>query len=180
MTTWIALLRGVNVGGKGVLPMKRLVELLELQGIAGARTYIQSGNIVFRSSRSSAQALSRQIAQAILADRGFEPKVLVLRATEMAKAIADSPFPDCAGDPQRHHLYFLAAEPVKPDLSVLERLKKKNESYALKGAVFYLHTPDGMAESKVAMRVEKVLGVDATARNWNTVTKLLAMATTAE
>lgn len=176
MRTWIALLRGINVGGKQILPMKALVALLAQDGIAGARTHIQSGNLVFRCAGTSATALAGRIGTLIRADRGFEPRVLVLSAADLAAAIAANPFRAAADDPATLHLFFLDAVPRSANIDALNRLRAEREAFALEGRVFYLHTPDGLGGSRLGGAVERHLGVAATARNWRTVSTLLEMA----
>jgi uncharacterized protein (DUF1697 family) len=111
----------------------------------------------------------------VLKDHGFEPRVLVLTRGDIEKAAAANPFPEAADNPKTLHLFFLADTPKKVDLTGLETLKAKRERFALKGRVFYLHTPDGFGTSKLAERAERLLGVAATARNWRTVTTLVDM-----
>jgi uncharacterized protein (DUF1697 family) len=176
MKTYIALFRGINVGGSHLLPMKELKLLIEMSGCVGVRTYIQSGNAIFRSAMSDPSRLAKQLATAVFRRYGFEPRVLVLTRSEVESAIAGNPFPEAHEDPRSVHLFFLAAPPTKPDLNSLEALKAKSERFALKGKVFYIHTPNGFGTSKLAARAERLLGVDATARNWRTVTTLLEMA----
>jgi uncharacterized protein (DUF1697 family) len=102
--------------------------------------------------------------------------VLVLTLAELERAAAANPFPEGADDPRRLHLFFLAERPARPDLKSLEAARAASERFALEGRVFYLHTPDGFGTSKLAARVERLLGVEATARNWRTVTAILEMA----
>jgi uncharacterized protein (DUF1697 family) len=175
VTTWIALFRGINVGGHRLLPMKDLVALLERDGFEGVRSYIQSGNVVLRSSKGSATALARRIADLVRRSHGFAPQVFLLSAPELERAVAANPFPDAAADPKALHLFFLSEAPRAPDVESLHRLKTGKEVFALAARVFYLHTPDGFGVSKLAARAERLLGVDATARNWRTVQTLLAM-----
>jgi uncharacterized protein (DUF1697 family) len=175
LKTWIALLRGVNVLGNRKLPMKDLAALLENNGLRCVRTYIQSGNVLFRSSKRSARALSTQIARLIRTKAGFEPQVMVLSEQELAAAVRGNPFPAAVRDHKSLHLYFLSERPTNPDLYSLARLNRGREAFALKGGVFYLHTPEGFAASKVRAKVEHCLGVQATARNWRTVNQLLEM-----
>jgi len=94
----------------------------------------------------------------------------------MEKAMASNPFPAAESEPKTLHLYFLASAPQNPDLKMLDSLKKADEQFKLIDNVFYLHTPDGIGRSKLAERAEKALGVAATARNWRTVSKIMAMA----
>lgn len=175
MRTLIALLRGVNVGGR-VLPMTSLAAIVEAAGGRDVRTYIQSGNVVFRAKDGNVGRLARRITEGVGASHGYEPHVIVLTREQLASAAAANPFPDAAAQGKWLHLFFLDDVPPRPDLDGLRALATKTERFALDGRVFYLHTPDGMGKSKLAARAEKLLGVPATARNWNTVTTLLAMA----
>jgi uncharacterized protein (DUF1697 family) len=172
---WIALLRGVNVGGNRKLPMKELVTLMEGAGFRSVRTYIQSGNVVFASPRGTARALATQIGQLIARKFGFEPQVLVIGAAELATAVRGNPFPQGQENHKALHVFFLSETPVKPDIDLLEKVKAGKEGFALQGGVFYLYTPESFPDSKLAARVEKALGVPATARNWRTVRQLLDM-----
>ena len=176
MNTYIALFRGINVGGSNLLPMKELRPVLEKHGCLDVQTYIQSGNVIFRSALSDAVRLEKRLTSAVSKSHGFEPRVLVLTRTELESAAAGNPFPEADENPKSLHLYFLAERPAKPDLKSLEALKAKTERFELKGRIVYLHTPGGFGTSKLAARAEKLLGVAATARNWRTVTTLLEMA----
>lgn len=176
MHTYIALFRGINVGGSNRLPMKDLERLLETHGCVGVETYIQSGNAVFRSAASDAGRLAKQVTAAVSKSHGFAPRVLVLTRSELEKAAAGNPYPEADQHPKTVHLFFLADPPKKPDLKSLEALRARTERFELKGTVFYLHTPDGFGTSKLAARAERLLGVEATARNWRTVTTLVGMA----
>ena len=161
--------------GNRKLPMKDLAVLLQNDGLSCVRTYIQSGNVVFRSYKASARALSTQIAQLIMTKVGFQPQVMVLSEQELAAAIRGNPFPAAVRDHKSLHLYFLSERPKNPDLGALTKLRMGREAFALKRGVFYLHTPEGFAASKVHARVERCLGVHATARKWRTVNQLLEM-----
>jgi uncharacterized protein (DUF1697 family) len=176
MKTHIALFRGINVGGSHVLPMKDLKCVLEQTGCVDVQTYIQSGNVILRSAIADSNHLAKEVAAAISRSHGFEPRVLVLTPGDLERAAKGNPFPEAEDNPKSLHLIFLADRPKKPDLKSLEALKAKSERFALKGKVLYLHAPDGFGTSKLAARVERLLGVDATARNWRTVTMLLQMA----
>ncbi len=179
MNTWIALLRGINVVGNNALPMKTLKTLAEKNGCRDVRTYIQSGNVIFRSPLSDPRVVERRLSKAVERSRGFAPHVLALTRGDLEKAAAGNPFPEAAAHPQSVHVFFLAARPEAPDTAGLERLLT-TERFALKGRYFYLHTPDGFGKSKLASRAERLLGVPATARNWRTVTTLLGMARSAD
>lgn len=176
MNTWIAFFRGINVGGSHLLPMKELKALLEKHGCTHVKTYIQSGNVVLRSSMSDPSRVATRLKSAVSESHGFEPRVLVLDRSALEKAVAANPFPKAEANPKSLHLFFLAEQPKSPDLKSLNTVKGKTEAFALKGRIFYLHTPDGFGISKLAERAERFLGVDATARNWRTVTTVLALA----
>ena len=176
MNTWIALFRGVNVVGANRLPMKSLAELLEKNGCCDVRTYIQSGNAIFRSRLADAGRVEKRLAGLVAENHGFEPRVIALTRRELEKAAAGNPFPAAKDDPKSVHLFFLATSAEKADTKALAALRQGKESFELKGRVFYLHTPDGFGKSKLAERAERLLGVSATARNWRTVTTLVEMA----
>jgi uncharacterized protein (DUF1697 family) len=176
VNTWIALFRGINVGGANMLPMKQLKLLLEKNDCSDVQTYIQSGNVIFRSALSDARRVERRLADAVAGSHGFEPRVLALTRQELERAAAGNPFARAnEEDPRSVHLFFLEASPKKPDTKGLDALRTATERFVLKGRVFYLHTPDGFGKSKLAQRTERLLGVAATARNWRTVTTLVEM-----
>jgi uncharacterized protein (DUF1697 family) len=175
LKTWIALLRGVNVVGSRRLLMKDLAAMLGAAGFTAVRTYIQSGNVVFRSGTGSARALEARIARVILAQAGFETRIMVLSSAQLARAVRANPFPQAARDHKSLHLFFLAKRPPRPDLDALKRLRSAGDAFALAGGVFYLYTPRGFSKSALHDRVERFLGVHATARNWRTAVELLRM-----
>ena len=175
MKIYIALFRGINVVGKNRLPMKELKALLEDIGAADVRTYIQSGNAVFRSAENDASRLARKIGAAVKERHGFEPFVLLLEARDLEKVISGNPFPEAAAVPNTLHLIFLTGAPKKGALESLENLKSKSERFKLKGRLFYLHAPEGIGRSKLVAGLERAFGVLTTARNWRTVTAVRDM-----
>jgi uncharacterized protein (DUF1697 family) len=176
MNTYIALFRGINVGGKNSLPMKELVALLEGIGSQKVRTYIQSGNAVFQSAEKNPLQLSIQIATEVKKRHGFEPYVLILELDAITRSMAKNPFPEAETDPASLHLGFLASTPKNPDLKKLDSLRKESERFYLIDNVFYLHVPEGVGRSKLAASIEKLLGVPMTDRNWRTVCKIKELA----
>ncbi len=176
MKTWIALFRGINVGGNNILPMAALKRDLEALKFDNVRTYIQSGNAVFDSAAGTPSSLAVRIRERIGQQHGFYPHVLVLKPEALYAAIAANPFPAAVSDPARLHFFFLAESPPGRDTAALNRAKSSTERYRLTDAVFYLHAPDGIARSKLAANAEKHLGVVVTARNFRTVGKIAAMA----
>ena len=176
MKTFVALFRGINVGGKNKLLMRDLASLMESMGLQNVSTYIQSGNVVFQADDSVASGLATMIRDAILERFGFSPDVIILDRATLEKAISENPSPDADSEPSKVHLSFLLELPSNPDLGALERIRQPTERFELKGKVFYLHAPDGIGRSKLAARVERSLGVSGTGRNWRTVLKLDEMA----
>lgn len=174
--TWIVLLRGINVGGTGKLPMASLRTLLAALGHKNVQTYIQSGNCVIQDSVSDAGDLERQIESAIEEQHGFRPVVMVISLAELRAAFEATPFDVPANEANTVHLFFLSQSATCPELSELERIKKPDEAFHLSEKVFYLHAPGGIGRSKLAMRAEHLVGVPTTARNLKTVQALLEMA----
>ena len=169
----IALFRGINVGGRNILPMKSLVEILEGLGYNNIQTYIQSGNVVFQSETEITTKKSNLIQNAIEKLHGFKPQVLFINSDELNEAIKNNTFNTEVG--KILHFSFLERSPEAVDYVKLNELKAKTEEYKLQGKVFYLYAPDGIGRSKLAVKVEKILGVSATGRNWNTIMKLAQM-----
>ena len=174
--TYIALLRGINVGGRHVLPMKELAALLEDLGARKVKTYIQSGNAILQSEEQNMALLSGKIAAEIRKRYGFEPDVLLLESEDLEDAISANPFPGAESEPKTLHLGFLASTPSSPDFEALEGLKKESERFRLRDRVFYLHAPEGVGRSKLAAGAERLLGVSMTVRNWRTVCKIQELA----
>jgi uncharacterized protein (DUF1697 family) len=175
MNTYIALFKGINVGGNNILPMLELVSVLEELGLSRIKTYIQSGNVVFQSKKINNVELSQKIVAAIRNRHGFIIQVLILDGDELQSAIAANPFPEAEAEPNTLHCFFLLSLPENPNLNALETVKKDSEQFRLIDKVFYLYAPEGIGRSKLATKVEKTLGVAVTARNWRTVSKLMAM-----
>ncbi len=159
-----------------MLPMKELQALLVELGCADVRTYIQSGNVVFRHKERQATGLSRMIGEAVLNRFYFAPLVLPVTVNHLKNALANNPFPTAEENPGTLHLFFLTATPTEADLDGMSQIKSDSEKFELIEQVFYLHAPDGVGRSKLAARAEKLLGVTATARNWRTARKMLELA----
>ena len=156
--------------------MAELREILESIGLEDVRTYIQSGNVVFRTHTRSTSKLTARIREAVAKDRDFEPEVMLLSLDEVERAMEANPFPEAEDEPKALHLFFLSSNPDDPDLEGLESKRAPGERFAIESNVFYLHAPDGIGRSKLAASAERLLGVPATARNWRTVTKIIEMA----
>ena len=176
LTTFIALLRGVNVVGANSVPMKELVRILESLGLTNVKTYIQSGNVVFQASEKDAAALPEKITAKLRRKLGCAPQVFLLTPKELEAAIKSNPYRDADSSPKALHLTFLASAPDTSRLKALETFRKDSELYSLKERIFYFWAPEGVGRSKLFSRVEKTLGVAGTARNWRTVCKLRNLA----
>jgi uncharacterized protein (DUF1697 family) len=174
MTQYVALFRGINVGGKHIVPMQDLRDILGALDCDDVKTYIQSGNAVF-SSAASAGDLSAAIMKAIDKQFGFEPQVLVLTADRFREIAAENPYMKVISDPKFIHIAFHTEEPGAPNVEALNELQSQTEEFELKDGAFYLHAPDGIGRSKLAASIDRCLGVATTGRNWRTVTKLIEL-----
>ena len=174
---YIALLRGVNVGGKNKLPMKPLSALCEAHGCTAVQTYIQSGNIVFRAKSKTAAAFPGALKAQIKKDFGFETTVILRTAEEMRAVTENNPYLKPAVDTKFLHVTFLADEPDLTDVVKLNPVCEKNEAFSLRGKEIFLYLPNGMGRSKMASYAfDKILRTVGSTRNWQTVNKLLALA----
>jgi uncharacterized protein (DUF1697 family) len=173
MAIYIALLRGINVGGN-ILKMDRLREVCAKLGPKNVRTYVQSGNVIFEAQGSAshwAETLERKLA----GESRLPVSVMVRTAAEMSAVLAGNPFLKEKGiDTARLAVTFLQHAPPKAALEALAALKIGAERYHHAGREIYLHCPNGFADSKL-YALEKVLKQRTTTRNWNTITKLCEM-----
>ncbi|MBZ5573239.1 MAG: DUF1697 domain-containing protein [Acidobacteriia bacterium] len=178
MPIYISLLRGINVGGHNKVPMERLRALCEELGYEQVQTYIQSGNVVFKAAKAPPSSLSEKIEKRILSEFGFAVSVITRTPEEMGKVIRNSPFvKEIQAEPSKVHVAFLWHAPKADAVKKLEALTTKTEQLHHSGHEIHLYYRDGMGKAKLTGSViERVLGVAATARNWNTVTKLYEMA----
>jgi uncharacterized protein (DUF1697 family) len=182
--TYVALLRGINVGGRNKVAMSDLRDVVTSLGHSEVTTYIQSGNIVFGTKKTSTSTLAAGLERAIESALGVRPRVVVLSRDELAAVIAANPYPD-EPNPKAVHAIFLADPPerdVADRIAEVERRaaeKGGRDEVRLIGRTLYLHTPDGFGRSELAallLRSDgKSIGASATARNWATATKLLEL-----
>ena len=177
MKTWIALLKGVNVGGNNKLPMKELKLALEKHDFQQVQTYIQSGNIVFQHQQPDQQKLSNQISAIIEAEFGFKPSVIVLSKQELATVINNQPFTDLSieQDAKVLHFFFFNTKPETINQVRLSALLDATERWQLVGNVLYFHTPNGFGKSKLGSKVDSVFGATCTARNWTSVCAIYSL-----
>jgi uncharacterized protein (DUF1697 family) len=167
VTAFVALLRAVNVGGTGMLPMTDLKSLCEKAGLAKVRTYIASGNVVFESDLSESQVVAA-LEASLEAYAGKPVGVMVRTAAEMAKVAAANPFPQAA--PNRTTAIFLSRPPPGDALDAVTG--RRGEEIELGTREIYVHYGEGMAASKLKIAAAKT----GTARNINTVAKLAELA----
>lgn len=173
--TYIALLRGINVGGKNIVPMAALRACLTDAGLDNVRTYIQSGNVVFGSTSSDKEALVETVRNAMSEAFDVRPAVMILNASELSEAVAACPYLSEPVEDKCIHLTFLDGDPAVDAMEAAAALATASERFALHGRVFYLLAPDGIGRSKLAARIEKVLGVSATSRNVRSCRKILEL-----
>lgn len=172
---WVALFRGINVGGRNIVPMAELKEMLQSLNYQEVSTYIQSGNVVFHGPAESKNDLRNQILESFEQHFDFRPELMLLSSSDFSDALDANPFPQAADFPKTLYFFFLESQPTAPDLAALDALASSTERFKLIGPVFYLYAPDGMGRSRLASAAERKLGVAATARNLNTVKRLAAM-----
>ena len=183
MATHLALLRGINVGGRNKVPMAELREVVTSLGYTGVTTYIQSGNVLFTTSEPDTATLASALEGAIAGAFGVTTSVVVLSRDDLAQILDRNPYRE-EPNPKLVHVVFLDTE-LPPEL--LDRVKAAESAVTAKGSrdavaalgpALYLHTPDGFGTSElgqVVLRVTGQAGVAATARNWSTSTKLLTL-----
>jgi uncharacterized protein (DUF1697 family) len=189
MATHVALLRGINVGGRNKVPMADLREVVTSLGHTGVTTYIQSGNVLFSTAQTDTAKLAAALEAAIEDRFGIWASVVVLSREELAEVLASNPYPD-EPNPKLVHVVFLNRRPPN---DLLDRIAAAESAAAAKGGrdtaqatdrVLFLHTPDGFGTSELAQALFRIIGVPrkqkkqdvaATARNWATATKLLSL-----
>jgi len=177
MPVFVSFLRGINVGGHGKVSMSALRELYGALKLRDAQTYIQSGNVVFRSEQSDEAALAKTIQSGIGKAFGFHPEVILRSAAELRAIIAANPFAkrkDVASN--KLVVIFLVTKPSAEVRAKLAELKGIPEELHLVGRELYIYFPVGMGQSKLPPVLDRVLKAPATARNWNSVSKMKEMA----
>ncbi len=177
MATFIALLRGINVGGNHKLPMAALREQFAAVGASQVRTYIQSGNVVFEAPMRRGPALCRETAEALEATFGFPTPIVVRTAKAWAALKAENPFADeAAANPKSVHAMLLDRAPSPKARAAFTPDCRFGERVHLAKDALYVHFPKGTARSKVTTRtVDAALQRLSTSRNWGTVETLASL-----
>jgi uncharacterized protein (DUF1697 family) len=177
MNSWIALLRGINVVGRNQIRMETLREICASLKVHRPQTYIQSGNLVFGAPETDPAKLAVRIESAIEKRCGFRPHVMMRTAAEMREVAARNPFASRKNiELARLAVYFLAEAPAVEIAQKVRAINVGPEEIHPIGRELYIYFPDGMGKSKLPPVLERTLKMPATARNWNTVNKLLEMA----
>ncbi len=177
MKAYISILRGINVNGKNRIKMDELRNLYETIGLREVKTYIQSGNVVFKSAEQNTYNLESAIGKQINSKYGYDVKVLVLTPIGLEEIIESTPFRD--RDISKLHVTFLSRVPTIPPVANIMDKKSGTELIRIAKKAVYLYCPDGYGKTKLSNGfLEKQLKVTATTRNWKTVNKLLELANT--
>src|SRR6266404_375224 len=182
MAVIISMLRGVNVGGHNKIKMDALRALYESMKLREAQTYVQSGNVIFRTDERDIARLAKRIEDGIERKLGFRPDVILRTATEMREVIARNPFAKRRGiEPSKLLVTFLGSDPGAEAREKILQIKCDPEELRIEGRELYIYFPNGIGRSKLSWAgLEKTLKTPGTARNWNSVTKMLEMAESLE
>ena len=178
MAVIISMLRGVNVGGHNKIKMDALRALYESMKLREAQTYVQSGNVIFRTDERDIARLAKRIENGIERKLGFRPDVILRTATEMREVIARNPFAKRRGiEPSKLLVTFLGSDPGAEAREKILQIKCDPEELRIERRELYIYFPNGIGRSKLSWAgLEKTLKTPGTARNWNSVTKMLEMA----
>lgn len=177
---YIALLRGINVGGKNSLPMKDLAALFEKAGCSHVATYIQSGNVVFRADAKLAQEITSLMTRAISKHFKIDVPVIIRSAPELLKIVENNPFLKKGGTADTVHVAFLMHIAHRDKILQLDAKRSPGDEFWVMGSEVYLHCPKGFGHTKLTNQYfDSKLGTTSTIRNWKTVLKLLEMTQTA-
>ena len=178
MAVVISMLRGVNVGGHNKIKMDALRTLYESLKLRDAQTYVQSGNVIFKTDERDMARLAKRIEDGIERKFGFRPDVILRTAAEMRDVVARNPFAKRRGiEPGKLLVSFLGSDPGEEGREKVRQMKCDPEELRVEGRELYLYFPNGQGRSKLSgAALEKALKTPATGRNWNSVTKMLEMA----
>ncbi len=182
MTTYISLLRGINVSGKNLIKMKELKVIYEQLGFKNIQTYIQSGNVLFQYKKEATRSLEKKLQQALLEATGMNVPFFIFEFPTFKTIYDNNPYLN-EKDHSNDSLYFLFLQtaPEKIDLSPILSMKADHESFIQKGTVIYLSFPNGLGKTKLTNTFfEKTLKTNGTIRNRNTVLKLIEIAASLE
>jgi uncharacterized protein (DUF1697 family) len=172
----LALLRGINVGGKNKLPMKDLVEIFILAGCEDVRTYIKSGNVIFRASPVISARLPDEVTSLVAKSLGFRTPVILRTIDQLRDVVSRNPFLKSGAAEDTLHVMFLADLPSPESVDKLDPDRSAPDAFIVRGREVYLQLPNGVAGSKLTnLYFDSKLTTTSTARNWRTITKLLEL-----
>jgi uncharacterized protein (DUF1697 family) len=175
-TTYLALLRGINVGGKNKLPMKDLVAIFVEAGCADVRSYIQSGNVLFRASPEHAATLPGRISEKVAKRFGHRPPVMLRTASQLEDVLRNNPFLEAGLGEETLHVVFLADLPGPESVACLDPQRSAPDRYIVRGQEIYLHLVRSAADTKLTNAYfDSKLATISTGRNWRTVSKLVEL-----
>ncbi|AEV99644.1 hypothetical protein A4D02_27840 [Niastella koreensis] len=179
MTTYISILRGINVSGHRMIKMEALKKICTDLNFTNVQTYIQSGNIIFQSKMTDSKKISETITKNIAKVFDFDVPVITLTQTELETVINSNPFlNDKSKNPAFLHVTFLSDKPVKQNIEQLRHVDLKNDNFEIVDKAIYLYCPDSYSKSKLTNSLlETKLKVTATTRNWKTTNELFKMTT---
>ena len=181
MPVYISMLRGVNVGGHNLIKMDALRELYTSLKLENPQSYVQSGNVAFCTKKTDETALARTIQSAIEKMFGFRPEIILRSGPELRSVIATNPFAKRANiETNKLNVGFLLTQPSAETSKKLESLPNMPEEVHLVGRVLYIYFPEGMGRSKLPPLLDRLLKIPVTFRNWNSVTKLMEIASRLE
>ena len=173
--THVALLRGINVAGKNILPMKDLAQMFANTGCSNVRTYIQSGNVIF-DTRASAPKIAAAITTEIEKRYGYRVPLVLRTSEQLIKTILGNPFLKAGANEKALHVYFLAHSPNAAAIAALDPARSTPDAFHVIGQEIYLNLPNGMGRSKLTNAYfDSKLSTTFTARNWATILKLAEM-----
>ncbi len=175
--TYLALLRGINVGGKNKLPMKDLIAIFVAAGCGDVKTYIQSGNVIFRAPPDLRDDLPGMITAAIAARFGYSVPLVLRTLDEIGAVLRNNPFRSAGAADDKLHVLFLADLPDRRAIDKLDQGRSPPDAFAVRGREVYLWLPNGVADTKLTNAYfDSKLATTSTGRNWRTVTKLYELA----
>lgn len=173
---YLALFRGINVGGKNLLPMKTLIEMFQTAGCDRVRTHIQSGNVLFAAIPTVAATLPGSIATRIEETFGYRVPLMLRTAEQLAEVVAANPFLTAGAPEAALHVMFLAGPPNPSRIEALDPGRSPPDEFLVRGQEIFLNLPNGMGRTKLLNAYfDGKLATISTARNWRTVTKLLEL-----
>ncbi len=176
MTTNVALLRGLNVGGKNRMPMTALIQMFVEAGCTNVRTYIQSGNVIFKATQSRLEKLPAVIAKNIAESFGYKTPVVLRTVEQIGETVENNPFLKAGADENELHVYFLANAPDARGIASLDPARSSPDAFLVRGRDVYLKMPNGMARTKLSNAYfDSKLATISTARNWRTILKLFEL-----